>query len=90
MHTKDDQKAIVDKLMAEDILFHWSMLSVDLDENDSQEVLDDILTLWLNIRGFSVTGLWVEHKKMCGAKTKSNPGLHKGLNRPTTLKNYSL
>lgn len=53
LHTKDDQKAVVDKLVAnEDVLFHWSMVSTDLDDHGSQEVLNDILTLWINIRGF--------------------------------------
>ena len=64
LHASQDQKDIVKKLMLdEDILFHWSMLSIDLDDDESPEVLNDIITLWINIRGFSITGSWVEQRK---------------------------
>ncbi len=79
LHTGDNQKIVVDKVMAdEDIIFYWSMLSVDL---DCKEILKDVVTLWLNIRGFSVTGSWVEqHKKIVGT-TKSKPRLRAGLKK---------
>lgn len=88
MHTSDDQKAVVDKLMTDDdILFHWSMLCVDLDDDSSSEVLKDVLTLWINIRGFSITGSWIEQrKKLCGVTAKSKPGLRKGLKQTKQTK----
>ncbi len=59
----------------EDIIFYWSMLSVDLNEDECKEILKDVVTLWLNIRRFSVTGSWVEqHKKIAGI-AKSKPSL---------------
>ena len=88
LHTSHDQKDVVKKLILdEDILFHWSMLSIDLDDEESPEVLNDIITLWINIRGFSITGSWVEQqKKVSDTATKSKPGLRKGLKRGKTSK----
>ena len=88
LHTGDDQKVVVDKIMAdEDILFYRSMLSVDLDDDKCKKVLKDVVTLWLNIRGFSVTGSWVEqHKKIAGKTTKSKPSLRTGLKKNRSKK----
>ena len=42
----------------EDILFYWSIVCVDLSEEaESLELLNDILELWLTVRGYSVTGM---------------------------------
>ena len=36
--------------------FHWSMLSVDIPEDeDGAELLRHVLELWLNIRGFGTS-----------------------------------
>ena len=88
LHTSDDQTAVVGKLMIDDdILFHWSMLCVDLDDDSASEVLKDVLTLWINIRGFSITGSWIEQrKKLCGTTSKSKPGLRKGLKQTKQTK----
>ncbi len=88
LHTGDDQKFVVDKIMAdENIIFYWSMLSVDLDEADCKEILKDVVTLWLNIRGFSTTGAWVEqHKKIAGTTMKSKPSLRAGLKKSRSKK----
>lgn len=87
LHASQDQKGVVKKLMLdEDILFHWSMLSIDLDDEESPEVLNDIITLWINIRGFSITGSWAEQqKKLSDTATKSKPGLRKGLKKGEKL-----
>ena len=81
MHTNNnDQTAVVGKLMMyDDILFHWSMLCVDLDDNGASEVLKDVLTLWINIRGFSITGSWIEQcKKLCGVTANLSQAFVKG------------
>ncbi len=70
----------------EDIIFYWSMLSVDLDEDECKEILKDVVTLWLNIRGFSVTGSWVEQHKRIAGTTKSKPSLRAGLKKSRSTK----
>ncbi len=67
--------------------FIKSMLSMDLDEDECKEILKDVVTLWLNIRGFSATGSWVEqHKKIAGATMKSKPSLRAGLKKSRSKK----
>lgn len=92
-HRDDDQdkKSIVENLItSEDISFHWSILTIDLEEQESTELLNDILTLWLTIRGFSISGAWIEqHKKISGETSKSKPGLCKGFKRTQTVYNYT-
>ena len=48
----------------EDVQFHWSMTSVDIQNDDDQsELLKEIVGLWLNTRGFSISKLWMENYK---------------------------
>ena len=52
------------------------MLSTDVqDENTGQDLLREIVELWLTIRGFSVAREWMEMYKRCSSKTtkKSKP-----------------
>ena len=67
-------------IASEDLQFHWGMVSVDVADDISNEVLGDIVTLWLSIRGFSLTGSWMERSKtMCGHVKKS--GLRKDMKK---------
>lgn len=60
---------------------------MDLDDDGASEVLKDVLTLWINIRGFSITGSWIEQrKKLYGITAKSKPGLRKGLKKTKQTK----
>ena len=48
----------------EDVRFHWLMVSVDIpDEVGAIELLQSIVTLWVQIRGFSITSAWLEQYK---------------------------
>lgn len=43
---------------------YWNKLSTDIkDESHSMELLKEIIGLWLNIRGFSITKSWIEDYK---------------------------
>ena len=83
--TQPDQKDKLIKAAQEDIdvQFYWSLLSIDLDTSTlSDELLEDIIELWLSIRGFSIAGQWVEvykHKK--SKTTKKTKSLRKTLKR---------
>ena len=44
-----------------DVQFHWAMESVDIScEEESKELLDHIIELWLSIRVFSLAKAWTE------------------------------
>ena len=72
----------------EDVLFHWYVVCfADTTEQDSLELLKDIVELWTNIRGFSITGRWNEEcKRLSRDTSKSKPGLRKGLKKKTAGK----
>ena len=65
----------------EDVQFQWSMLRVDIDEpTDSDELLQSVITLWVTIRGFSLTACWMEeYKKALQQCTSKRKALRKDL-----------
>ncbi len=59
-----------------------SSIAVELDNDIAQLLLKEIVQLWLNIRGFSAAGSFVERFKQCQEKsTQKTVGLRKGLKR---------
>ena len=38
----------------EDVLFAWSMVTLDLSEDESCLLLTDVIELWITIRGHSI------------------------------------
>jgi hypothetical protein len=67
----------------DDVQFYWTMLSVDIEsEKQAAEVLKQIIGLWLNARGFSLAGSWLDTiSKQSSVKSK---GLRKTLKRQST------
>lgn len=63
-----------------DIQFRWS---VDISEDsDSTELLTHIVSLWLNIRGFSISKSWMEdYKVKTATTTKAKKSLRKELSK---------
>jgi len=52
------QSLVCDVMEDEDVQFCWTMIAVDIDrEEDAQELLQNIVELWLTIRGFSTTAV---------------------------------
>ena len=68
-------------LTDDDIQWEWCLISQDIDcYKESNEVLKDIVELWVTIRGFSLAASWLEaYKKQEGKTTKKSTGLRKGL-----------
>ena len=66
-----------------DVQFYWSLLSIDLDtSNLADELLKEVIELWLNVRGFSIAGQWMEVYKNNNSKTtKKTKSLRKTLKR---------
>ena len=64
MHLRDkdsvDKMAIINSVAQdEDVLFYWSMNSVDIaEESHSDELPNNVISLWVTIRGFSIASTW--------------------------------
>ena len=71
---------------SEDVQWNWTLISQCIDvEKDAIELLRDIITLWVTVRGFSITATWMEvYKKEAKLTTKKKPGLRKGLGQSST------
>ena len=45
----------------EDVQFHWALVSADIHlEDHSQQLLSEVISLWVTIRGFSLAASWME------------------------------
>ena len=66
-----------------DVQFYQLLLSTDLETSDlTEELLRDIIELWLNIRGFSIARQWMEVYKQNKSKTtKKSKSLRKALKK---------
>lgn len=64
----------------EDVLFLWSLISADWDDNSSSELLQMVTRQWVKIRGFSYASAWLEKYKV-GQKrtTQKSKGVRKQL-----------
>lgn len=76
LHLKNPLKTkellIEDLLCDEDIQFHWSMLSVDISDNeDALQLLKEVAELWVTIRGFSIAGGWIKELNKSIKRKKS-------------------
>lgn len=65
----------------EEVQWLWLLISQDIDsEDDSQELLTEIIKLWTTVRGFSLAASWMEVYKQSSAKTtKKSTSLRKSL-----------
>ena len=63
-----------------DIQFCWCMLSLDLNEDDSNTLLAEIVRLWITIRGHSHAEALVEkYKWSTSTQIKKSKGIRKTL-----------
>ena len=71
----------------EDIEFLWSMLSVDIsDRDEALQLLQNIVELWITVRGFSLAGSWMEqYKKENKEGTKKKKALRKTLKKSSEV-----
>ena len=52
----------------DDVLFQWNLLEMDDDPTSyDMELLSYIITLWLTVRGYSVSKCWMERYKQTEA-----------------------
>lgn len=73
-------KAVMDD---EDIQFHWCMISTDIvDQEDSLQLLMDVVKLCVTTRGFAVTSMWLEeYKKAKNKDVKKSKSLREELKK---------
>ena len=65
----------------EEVLFYWSMVAVNWDETEANELLKVISQHWITIRGFSYASAFMENYKQSQKKrTQKAKGLRKTLN----------
>ena len=65
-----------------DVQYRWDVISSDMDEDMQLELLTHIVSLWLTIRGFSISKSWMEDYKVKEAtNTKKKKSLRKELSR---------
>ena len=56
----------------EDVLFYWSMASVEFDSEQDTLILKEIIKLWITARGFAFVSGWMEkYKKIALQKKKA-------------------
>lgn len=68
----DDHGLDRDKVVAilqddNEVQFHWSMITFDIDDDSSQNILKDMIKLWITIRGFRYASTIVEEYKRLNA-----------------------
>ena len=57
-------------LQAENVQLYWSILSADICKQEHcDELLREIVDMWIAIRGHSIAGAWLEIYKQCKHKT---------------------
>ena len=58
------EDVIEDIIHNDDVLFSWTAVTSDLDDEDfAKELLQHIVELWVTIHGFSAAGAWMEYYK---------------------------
>ena len=56
----------------EDVQFHWSILSVDIEEdNNPNKLLRHMIDLWVTIRAHAFTSSWIQQFKLKNHKCTS-------------------
>ena len=61
---KSDVSALQSVLRSADVQKYWTAISSDLDdESDRSMLLEEIVSLWITMRGFSLTSSWLEKYK---------------------------
>ena len=82
--SSEGKSVIIDFMLSkDDVQFYWSMMSVDIQEEEhNSELLRHIVQLWLTIRGFSISKAWMEDYK-CAVKIgrAKSKGLRKNLKK---------
>jgi hypothetical protein len=73
--------ALSEIIKNEDVLFYWTLVSINWDEAHSNELLKLIVQQWTTVRGFSfVSGFMEKYNQRNKKPTQKSKGLRKTLN----------
>jgi hypothetical protein len=83
---KTKRESILESLFKhEDLLFHWSLMSSTLDNTIAMEILKQIATLYLTVRGFAFASSCLElYKQRHKKKTQKSKAIRRKLAVDTT------
>ena len=76
LNQQSTKEAVTQSIVVDhDVQFYWCMLSVDINNEYTQELLKHIVELWICMRGFAMGSSWLEDYKVATGKTveKSKP-----------------
>lgn len=79
---KADKSDLLNKITEDDeVQFWWSMVSIDVpDEDGGAELLNEIVHMWVTIRGFAIVSNWLEQYKVAQKQSlKKSKSLRKKL-----------
>ena len=80
-----DKDRIIGILLEDNtIQFYWSMMTFDIDSKTAQNVLQDIVRLWITIRGHSYASAIVEEYKHLNGALKRTKSLRKELKKQSS------
>ena len=69
----------------EDVLFYWSIISSDWEDEVATVLLEMLIDTWINIRGHSTAKAWLEEYKLNKKKpVQKSKGIRKQLISSTT------
>ena len=69
LHAGMKDTLVASVLQDDDVELNWSMISVELEENDRHTLMNMLINEWINIRGFSFAGSYVEIYKQATKKS---------------------
>lgn len=83
--TEGMRSRVVKKLLEDDnVLFYWSMVAVNWEQEESDALLELFMHHWFTVRGFSYAGSFIElYKKRHHTSLQKSKGLRKKLNCKT-------
>ena len=79
--TDSFKRDVIEKIVkSQNIQWHWTLISQCIDsEEEAIELLNEIVTLWVTVRGFSITATWMEIFKQEKKKSTKKRALRKQL-----------
>ena len=64
----------------DDVLFYWCMVTVEVDQEEANTLLEIIVNLWITVRGYSFANSWMEMYKQAKKKsTQKSKALRRNL-----------
>lgn len=65
---------VIEKILEDEVVrFNWTLILQDLDSyEEAQELLYEIIHLWVTVQGFSIASMWMDTYIQASNQTKVN------------------